>query len=115
MSERLQAPHVIIENLDFRDILKRYDAKETFFYLDPPYEGTEAPYPGTWTHQDTEDLVAALDKLKGKFLLSWGGPVKLKFKRKVWVKEFRSTHTLSKQKSRLERVELAIANYRLRE
>ncbi len=28
---------VIIENKDWKNIVKKYDSKDTFFYLDPPY------------------------------------------------------------------------------
>lgn len=30
---------VVIENLDFAEVIKRYDRPETFFYNDPPYYG----------------------------------------------------------------------------
>lgn len=32
---------VVIEQKDFANLIKVYDGKDTFFYLDPPYYGTE--------------------------------------------------------------------------
>lgn len=64
---------VQIERDDFRNIIKRYDREDTFFYLDPPY------YPGTrvdklYEHEmdeeDHEELFDLLINLKGKGLLS---------------------------------------------
>lgn len=34
--ERLR--NVIVENMDFVDVIKKYDSPSTFFYMDPPYE-----------------------------------------------------------------------------
>lgn len=116
LSERLRTPGVIVENLDFRDILTRYDSNETFFYLDPPYEGTTTPYPENWSVQHTEDLVKILDCIKGKFLLSWGGPVRLKFESKVYQKKLKSAQSLGPGQKGIKRpavIELAIANYRI--
>lgn len=42
VSERLNM--VLIENQDFRHILKTYDRDETLFYLDPPYYEAEKYY-----------------------------------------------------------------------
>lgn len=30
---------VVIENLDFAEVIKRYDKPDTFYYIDPPYYG----------------------------------------------------------------------------
>ncbi|WP_295452593.1 DNA adenine methylase, partial [uncultured Pseudophaeobacter sp.] len=35
--ERLES--VIFENLDWSDLIRRYDGSKTLFYLDPPYWG----------------------------------------------------------------------------
>jgi len=40
----LRLKFVTIENLDFRELLKRYDKDDAFFYLDPPCVGTENYY-----------------------------------------------------------------------
>lgn len=76
--KRLQ--NVIVEDLDFRECIKRYDSEKTFFYLDPPhlYAGTEKgkDYYGVgFTDNDYMDLLNLLEKVEGKFLLKQAGSV----------------------------------------
>lgn len=60
---------VQVENLDFRDLIPRYDREYTFYYLDPPY--WKMPYyKYNFARQDFEDLSAVLAGVKGKFLMS---------------------------------------------
>jgi len=61
---------VIIENCDFEKIMKRYDRKNSLFYLDPPYYNAEKYYQG-FSKDDHIRLFDALTKLKGKFILSY--------------------------------------------
>jgi len=71
-SERLK--RATIENKDFEYIIKNYDTYKTFFYLDPPYVGTEGYYKGsveTFTFEDHKRLADILKNIKGKFLLSY--------------------------------------------
>lgn len=72
-SERLH--RVVIENKDFEELIKLYDRKDTFFYLDPPYYGTEAYYDWEdlplFTPEDHIRLNDILKNVKGKFLLSY--------------------------------------------
>ena len=65
--ERLKG--VKLHNEDWLSVVRRYDAKDTFFYLDPPYHGTSRDY----NHNGTElpRLAEVLPKLKGKWLLSY--------------------------------------------
>jgi len=70
--ERLK--YVIIEQLDFRECIKRYDREYTFFYLDPPhlYYSTEKGkdyYAEGFTEEDYTDLLNLLLNVKGKWLL----------------------------------------------
>lgn len=61
---------VTIENLDFEECLKRYDSDETFFYIDPPYFGSENYYTSEFKKSDHQRLANILRQLKGKFILS---------------------------------------------
>jgi len=55
------------------DIVKQFDGKATFFYLDPPYPGRAFTGPGGgFTMDDLNKLIEALKKVKGKFLVSLG-------------------------------------------
>lgn len=60
---------VQLECLPYQDILSRYDRRDTFFYLDPPYFGLPH-YKFNFTEADYVELVRLLKTLKGRFLLS---------------------------------------------
>jgi len=68
---------VVFENADWRYILRRYDRQETFFYLDPPHHsirGVEeylGPGVPKWTKDDFVELLNALEKTKGLWLLKY--------------------------------------------
>lgn len=69
VAERLNK--VIVENRDFECILKTYDRENALFYLDPPYHTTEKYYSVAFTEADHERLKICLDKIQGKFVLSY--------------------------------------------
>jgi len=60
--------NVQILNKSYDEILKKYDNKNAFFYLDPPYENSKNMY----KHEDFNyiNLASNLKKIKGKFMLS---------------------------------------------
>ena len=62
---------VVIENLDFRDAVKKYDSDKTLFYLDPPYiaERWGRFYRHGFEHKDLQDLLELLHSVKGKWVL----------------------------------------------
>jgi DNA adenine methylase len=60
---------VVVENLDWHDVLSKYDSAETVFYLDPPYVGKEDYYLVNTIDHDA--LVTALGELDGRFVLSY--------------------------------------------
>lgn len=62
---------VIIENLDYKDFIKRYDRKETLFYLDPPYYGNENDYGrGLFSREEFALMAELLKDIQGRFILS---------------------------------------------
>lgn len=78
---------VIIENLDWREIIRRYDKPDSLFYLDPPYlpstRSKKHAYKYDWELDDHVELIESLDKIEGTFFLSGyrDGPYNnLKFK-----------------------------------
>ena len=65
---------VIIENLDFEQLIKTYDRPQACFYLDPPYVDTERYYKSPLNSFKTADhrrLNDVLKTIKGRFILSY--------------------------------------------
>jgi DNA adenine methylase len=65
---------VLMECLDFRDLIPRYDTPNTIFYLDPPYmHGTRiepSAYDYEMSDEDHVQLVQLLLKIQGMGILS---------------------------------------------
>lgn len=65
---------VVIEHLDIFDLLSKYDSKDTFFYLDPPYvqstRKSTQKYGVEMTDDDHKRFVEVCNELKGKVLIS---------------------------------------------
>jgi DNA adenine methylase len=108
---------VLVEQRDFSDILDRYDHKDTFFYLDPPYveyapNGRYEPL----TQARRAEMFARLAKVRGRWLMSFEDHAEARaaarqhgFKlRKVGV-----VYTLSGQAERKSTNELLISNFLL--
>ena len=65
---------IVIENADFRNLIRKYDAENAVFYCDPPFLSTseakrEDYYRFTFTEKDMRDLLNMLTNIKGKFVL----------------------------------------------
>ncbi|HLV65648.1 MAG TPA: XkdF-like putative serine protease domain-containing protein [Polyangiaceae bacterium] len=88
--------HVKVYSGDYEKVVRKYDAKDTVFFLDPPYPGYnvdvgEAEF-------DEERFFALLKSLKGKFLITYG--IRGKFPQLVkdssfWVKRIRTPRTIA--------------------
>lgn len=62
---------VVIESLDYKDFIRRYDRAGTLFYLDPPYYGNENDYgKGLFSRNEFPLMAELLGSIKGKFILS---------------------------------------------
>jgi len=59
-----------IENLDFRDLIKKYGGENTLFYLDPPYLTGGKKYKYNFNTQDFIDLKSLLDESKSYYILN---------------------------------------------
>jgi len=61
-----------ILNLDYKEVIDKYDSKSTFFYLDPPYMGKEEYYLNhNFNKESHKELSDVLNNIKGKFILSY--------------------------------------------
>lgn len=65
----LRLATVVIENLPWQEFIRRYDRKETFFYLDPPYYKTPY-YQHNLELEDYRQAADILSEIKAKFILS---------------------------------------------
>jgi len=61
---------VNVENLDWRAVLKRYDAPDTFFFADPPYIRASDTNYSAWSPEEMGQLRAALDQIAGQWLVT---------------------------------------------
>jgi DNA adenine methylase len=71
--ERLKG--VVILNRPAIDVIRQQDGEETLFYLDPPYHPDTRSSGGEYgenemDHDDHAELLDALSKIEGKFILS---------------------------------------------
>jgi DNA adenine methylase len=61
-----------VENMDFEDVIKKYDSETTYFYSDPPYYKTENYYSNhEFGREDHLRLANTLKNIRGKFSLSY--------------------------------------------
>lgn len=61
-----------IYNLDYSQVISKWDSESTFFYLDPPYKNLEHYYINhNFNHQSHSDLAEILNGIKGRFALSY--------------------------------------------
>ena len=78
-----------IYNRDFSDVMEKYDSKDTFHYLDPPYWETHHDYylPKVYP----EDVASSASKMKGKVLVSYDDSPAVKKAFKGWKTEKHDT------------------------
>ena len=61
-----------ILNVDYKEVIEKYDSETTFFYLDPPYMGREKYYINHDFNENSHyELASHLNSIKGRFLLSY--------------------------------------------
>jgi len=81
---------------DYEKVVRKYDAKDTVFFLDPPYPGYNVDVGES--EFDEERFFKLLKSLEGKFLITYG--IRGKFPAMVkdsgfWVKRIRTPRTIA--------------------
>lgn len=64
--------HVQVENLDYTEVVEKYDGEDTFFYFDPPYVKVGENYYTTNGGFNHQEFVDVLNSLRGHWLVSYG-------------------------------------------
>ena len=60
-----------VEKIDCVELIKKYDSRDTFFYLDPPYHSKEFYYSQDFPKEKHKELADVLNNIEGKFALSY--------------------------------------------
>lgn len=110
LKERLQG--VEISNVDYKEVIKKYDSPNTFFYFDPPYPDLPVTDQLWKNGIDEDEFEKCLGAIKGKWMLSY-----------MPTKRFKDyqRHAISlpammlKGQSGVMRTETLISNYKIQE
>ena len=106
-----------VENMDFQDVINKYDGEKSYFYVDPPYWKTENYYSNhDFDREDHERLANVLKAMEGKFSLSYYDfPLLSEWFPKdqyIWeMKEFAKAASAKKGEKQNMGQELLIMNY----
>jgi DNA adenine methylase len=106
--------NVVVSNLDYLKVLKKYNQEDTLFYLDPPYFEKEHLYENQSVNPI--ELANALKKIKGKFILSYNDvPEVVDAFKGFHIHQISTTysifHTADKTQEKRQVKELLITNY----
>ena len=104
-----------VENMDCRELIKKYDSKDTFFYLDPPYYNMESYYTShDFGHDDHMELCEMLKTTKGRWALSYYyfDELGTLFPRNEYVWHHERTYSVNARTTEAVRIELLIMNYK---
>lgn len=101
-----------IECLDYKEVIAKYDRDFTFFYLDPPYLGTQDYYTGNlFENSEYYALAEILKNIKGNFILSINDTPKTReIYKDFQIKEVKTTYSLYPDNNK-EITELLIKNF----
>ncbi len=111
--ERLRT--VQVENNDALKVIARCNQKDAFIYCDPPYIGSDQGHYSGYTESEYEQLLSALAKHKGKFLLSsYPSAILSKYIRKYgWKKKEVEKYVAVTKLTEKKKTEVMVFNYDL--
>ena len=109
-NERLK--HTIILNKDYKEVIKKYDSPQSFFYLDPPYSMSEDYKYYDNQYININELYELLKNIKGRFLFSYDDNKEAK----ELFKEFKiinvtTTYSQTQNIEQRKKKEIVIKNY----
>lgn len=107
---------VVIECLDYKEFITRYDRDGTLFYLDPPYYGNENDYgKGLFDRAEFGVMADLLGGIKGTFILSLNDRPEV---RKIFnafnIYKVRTTYTIAATGNNKQVGEVLISNRKLK-
>ena len=105
---------VVIECLDWADLIPRYDGAGTLFYLDPPYWGCENDYgKAMFERADFARMAAVLAGIQGKFIMSINDVPQIRELFAAFrLTEVTTSYTIGRANDRAsDRAELLISNF----
>jgi DNA adenine methylase len=109
--------YALIECADAIEIIRRYDNKDTLFYIDPPYYMANMGHYDGYTAADFVLLLQSLEGIKGKFLLSsYPCEVLAEYSQKNnWInkKQILPNNMKNRCVNKLPKVEVLTRNYQL--
>jgi DNA adenine methylase len=105
-----------ISNLDYRDVVRKYDAPDTLFFLDPPYPGTTTPTKLKPEQAPPESVCALVRKIKGKAIVTYMDTPRTRSAcAGLHMKRVASKHAAAHvAKATSKRFELLISNFKIR-
>ena len=117
LKEKLEGVKIL--NEDYADVIRKYDSKDSFFFIDPPYENSAGRLGYAETSEfDFDRLKNVLHGIQGKFLMTINNsPHIRKLFKEFHQKKFVAKTSLIQSKKFLSnpyvRTELFISNYTL--
>ena len=104
---------VVIESLDYKAFITRYDHEDTLFYLDPPYYRCENDYgKGMFDRAEFDVMASLLSEVKGRFILSLNDTPEVRELFKDFIfHEAELTYSISRKAMDKKARELIIMNY----
>ncbi|WP_228519737.1 DNA adenine methylase [Methylophilus sp. QUAN] len=110
----LRLARVTIENLNYEQLIKRYDGDEVFFYVDPPYWDCENDYgKGIFSKDDFMNLRDTLATTKAKWLVSINNVPEIRALFAGYeIREVKTKYSISSKETKAV-TELLVSNYPL--
>ena len=113
LAQRIQ--DVQLECCDALKLIRSRDDKNTLFYIDPPYVGSDQGHYDGYSQSDFDALLEQLSKIEGKFLLSSfrNKQLTVEAKENNWHQiELKMAKPMSAQTGKtVEKIEVLTANY----